>query len=58
MWKVFEPCVKDGDYRRKKMGVSNHTSSKEPLHIAFCANDRFLPGLAVALHSTLLDQPS
>ena len=38
----------------KKMGVSNHTISKEPLHIAFCANDRFLPGLAIALHSALL----
>ena len=29
-------------------------SEAEPLHIAFCANDRFLPGLAVALHSNLL----
>ena len=25
------------------------------LHIAFCANDRFLPGLAVSLHSSLLN---
>ena len=39
------------------MGVSNHTISKEPLHIAFCANDRFLPGLAVALHGALLNLP-
>ena len=28
------------------------------LHVAFCANDRFLPGLAVALHSTLLSAAS
>ena len=29
-------------------------SRSNTLHVAFCANDRFLPGLAVALHSTLL----
>jgi lipopolysaccharide biosynthesis glycosyltransferase len=29
-------------------------SEAEPLHIAFCANDRFVPGLAVSLHSALL----
>jgi lipopolysaccharide biosynthesis glycosyltransferase len=57
MLRVYALCVRDGVYRLKKMGASNHTSSKEPLNIAFCANNRFLPGLAVALHSTLLHLP-
>jgi len=34
--------------------MSEIRSEAGRLHIAFCANDRFFPGLAVALHSTLL----
>ena len=36
--------------------MSEIRSEAEPLHIAFCANDRFLPGLAVSLHTALLNR--
>ena len=40
------------------MNLMKTPSHSGALHVAFCANDRFLPGLAVALHSTLLSAAS
>jgi lipopolysaccharide biosynthesis glycosyltransferase len=40
------------------MNLMKTPSNSGALHVAFCANDLFLPGLAVALHSTPLSVPA